>query len=131
MSTLHLIRRILEEDEVWETLSPSPALTDSYVPDSSSNTTSSSTTYFFWDFSRVSNDEQMLDAAKDVNVDAVVTSLYFNGLVFIILMVVYERLRRALLSVYSSQKRMNHMKPADGDSMYSFRHLDRNTSWRI
>jgi hypothetical protein len=44
-----------------------------------------------------------LIAASDVSVDAVLTSIYLNAIVFCVLMATYECLRRLLPSVYSSQ----------------------------
>jgi Late exocytosis, associated with Golgi transport/Cytosolic domain of 10TM putative phosphate transporter len=43
------------------------------------------------------------NAAEDVSVDAVLTSIYLNSIAFVILMCTYECLRRLLPSVYSSQ----------------------------
>lgn len=43
------------------------------------------------------------NAAKDVSVDAVLTSIYLNSIAFVFLMCTYECLRRLLPSVYSSQ----------------------------
>jgi Late exocytosis, associated with Golgi transport len=46
-----------------------------------------------------------LTRPEDVSVDAVVSSLYFNTIVFICLMGSYELLRRLLPAVYSSRQR--------------------------
>lgn len=43
------------------------------------------------------------NAAQDVSVDTVVTSLYLNALAFVVLMACYELLRRSFPAVYSSQ----------------------------
>jgi hypothetical protein len=52
-----------------------------------------------------------LQKAEDVSVDAVVTSLYYNAIVFAVLMTSYEGLRRLLPAVYSSKKRMQFVRP--------------------
>ena len=44
-----------------------------------------------------------LVAASDVSVDAVLTSIYLNAIVFCVLMATYECLRRLLPAVYSSE----------------------------
>lgn len=67
--------------------------------------------YFWYNFTIDSNytdafDEQNLVKAQDVSVDAVMTSIYFNAFVFLILMGCYECLRRMLPAVYSSRKRL-------------------------
>lgn len=49
--------------------------------------------------------ESNLTPQQDVSVDAVVSSLYFNTIVFIFLMGSYELLRRLLPAVYSSRQR--------------------------
>lgn len=49
--------------------------------------------------------ESQLVAAQDVSVDAVVSSLYFNTIIFVFLMGSYEGLRRLLPAVYSSRQR--------------------------
>jgi hypothetical protein len=54
-----------------------------------------------------SESDPNLDAAKDVSVDAVVASLYFNALAFVSLMIFYELLRHFLPAVYSSKKRLH------------------------
>jgi Late exocytosis, associated with Golgi transport/Cytosolic domain of 10TM putative phosphate transporter len=48
------------------------------------------------------------EAAKDVSVDAVVTSIVFNSIVFVLTMCTYECLRRLLPSVYSSQVKQQY-----------------------
>ncbi|CAB9506338.1 CSC1-like protein ERD4 [Seminavis robusta] len=59
-----------------------------------------------WGNSTGSNDfESNLTPPEDVSVDAVVSSLYFNTIVFICLMGSYELLRRLLPAVYSSRQR--------------------------
>jgi hypothetical protein len=55
----------------------------------------------------VSESDPNIDAAKDVSVDTVVASLYFNALAFISLMIFYELLRHFLPAVYSSKKRLD------------------------
>jgi Late exocytosis, associated with Golgi transport/Cytosolic domain of 10TM putative phosphate transporter len=52
-----------------------------------------------------------LSKPVDVPVDAVVTSIYFNSVVFILLMIFYECLRRIFPSVYSARQRLNHIRP--------------------
>ena len=47
-----------------------------------------------------------LAPVEDVSVDRVLTSLYFNSLVFVFLMITYESLRRLWPHVYSSRKRL-------------------------
>lgn len=49
-----------------------------------------------------------LQAATDVSVDAVITSIYFNALAFVVLMASYEVLRRLLPAVYSSRKKRQY-----------------------
>jgi hypothetical protein len=46
-----------------------------------------------------------LVAASDVSVDTVVTSIYLNGIAFVVLMASYEALRRLLPAVYSSRSK--------------------------
>jgi Late exocytosis, associated with Golgi transport/Cytosolic domain of 10TM putative phosphate transporter len=80
----------------------------------SSDDTYSNTSYqwYLWgNIIQASNDAD-LEKASDVSVDAVVTSIYFNSVVFILLMIFYECLRRTIPSVYSSRKRMCHMQAA-------------------
>jgi hypothetical protein len=67
--------------------------------------------YYFpsWGNSSYSSNFDNFDAnltrPDDVSVDAVVSSLYFNTIVFICLMGSYELLRRLLPAVYSSRQR--------------------------
>jgi hypothetical protein len=49
--------------------------------------------------------DAQLTPPEDVSVDAVVSSLYFNTIIFICLMCSYEILRRLLPAVYSSRQR--------------------------
>ena len=56
-----------------------------------------------------------LQPAEDVSVDAVVTSLYYNAIVFAVLMAFYECLRRLLPAVYSSKKRLQFVRPGNFD----------------
>jgi hypothetical protein len=58
-----------------------------------------------------------LKPAEDVSVDTVVASLYFNTVVFVLLMAFYECLRRLLPAVYSSRKRLSHMHARDEESI--------------
>ncbi|KAL7568743.1 hypothetical protein ACA910_021736 [Epithemia clementina (nom. ined.)] len=44
---------------------------------------------------------------EDVSVDAVLTAVYFNSIVFVMLMITYEILRRLWPHVYSSRKRLS------------------------
>ena len=65
--------------------------------------------YYFpsWGNSSSSNNfDSNLTRPEDVSVDAVVSSLYFNTIVFICLMGSYELLRRLLPAVYSSRQRL-------------------------
>ena len=73
---------------------------------------------YFWNMSENATDfdEQNLVKAQDVSVDAVVTSLYFNALAFIALMVCYECLRRMMPSVYSSRKRLKYAREGHTNS---------------
>jgi hypothetical protein len=48
------------------------------------------------------------EAARDVSVAAVVTSIYLNSVVFVVTMCTYECLRRLLPSVYSSQVKQQY-----------------------
>jgi hypothetical protein len=59
----------------------------------------------FWYNFTSNNDDftSQFNAAKDVPVDAVLTSIYLNSIIFVVLMCIYECLRRLLPSVYSSQ----------------------------
>ena len=61
--------------------------------------------YFPWQNSSDANFDATLEQPEDVSVDAVVSSLYFNTIVFICLMGSYELLRRLLPAVYSSRQR--------------------------
>lgn len=67
---------------------------------------------YFWgnatDDSNSTDFDSNLQPPQDVSVDAVVTSLYFNTFIFIILMASYECLRRLFPAVYSSRKRLDH-----------------------
>jgi hypothetical protein len=57
------------------------------------------------------------NAAQDVSVDTVVTSLYLNAFAFVVLMASYEFLRRTFPAVYSSRiKRRYKAGLPDGDS---------------
>jgi hypothetical protein len=65
--------------------------------------------FFYNLFGNVTEDDAQnnlgLEPAMDVSVDAVMTSIYFNTIVFILLMATYELLRRVLPPVYSARKR--------------------------
>ena len=69
---------------------------------SDSNSTYAPTTYDADDFTSNFN------AAQDVSVDTVVTSLYLNALAFVVLMAIYEVLRRSFPAVYSSQMKRQY-----------------------
>lgn len=57
------------------------------------------------------------NAAQDVTVDTVITSLYLNALAFVVLMASYELLRRSFPAVYSSRiKRRYKAGLPEGDS---------------
>jgi hypothetical protein len=61
-------------------------------------------------------DVSNLRAAQDVSVDAVLTSLYLNAVIFVLLMIFYESLRRILPTVYSSRKRLRRTGQQKGSS---------------
>jgi hypothetical protein len=73
--------------------------------------------YSFWtggNFSNSNNStdfDSNLERPQDVSVDSVLTSLYFNSIVFVMLMASYEILRRVFPAVYSSRKRISHARP--------------------
>jgi hypothetical protein len=74
--------------------------------DMSSSQSSSSSNYTgFDDDATTAGDDfaKNLVAASDVSVDAVLTSIYLNAIVFCVLMATYECLRRLLPAVYSSE----------------------------
>lgn len=56
-------------------------------------------------------DSANLSKPEDVTVDAVISSLFFNTLIFVFLMMFYEMLRCLLPTVYSSRKKLHHMRP--------------------
>lgn len=71
--------------------------------------------YIFGDDTTSTDDElynftSKLQPASDVSVDAVMTSLYFNIIVFILLMTSYETLRRVLPSVYAARRERVRVK---------------------
>ena len=68
---------------------------------------------YFWgnDTDDASDFDSNLQPAEDVSVDAVLTTFYYNILVFAFLMAFYECLRRLLPAVYSSKKRMQFARP--------------------
>mmetsp|Transcript_28604 Transcript_28604/g.77462 ORF Transcript_28604/g.77462 Transcript_28604/m.77462 type:complete len:1097 (+) Transcript_28604:157-3447(+) len=57
------------------------------------------------------------EAVTDITVDTVLTSIYLNGILFVVLMLMYEWLRRILPSVYSSEMK-RQFKMAGGWKMY-------------
>jgi hypothetical protein len=74
----------------------------------SSNDAVVSSSDFWYNFTNTYNSNNddfasQFNAAKDVSVDAVLTSIYLNSIAFVVLMCIYECLRRLLPSVYSSQ----------------------------
>jgi hypothetical protein len=72
---------------------------------------------YFWGNSTDDNStdfDSNLQPPEDVSIDAVVTSLYFNTFIFIILMASYECLRRLFPAVYSSRKRLDHTGTRNG-----------------
>lgn len=76
--------------------------------------------YFFGNFSNENKtdfDVTNLVRPEDVSVDAVVTSLFFNTVVFITLMTSYECLRRLLPTVYSFRKKLDRTQPERHDSV--------------
>lgn len=70
---------------------------------SSSNYTSSSSNYTGFDDDASDDFANKFVAPSDVSVDAVLTSIYLNAIVFCVLMATYECLRRLLPAVYSSE----------------------------
>lgn len=90
---------------------------------------SSSPDYSFWanlTQSATGNNDDFTSnymAPQDVSVDAVLTSIYLNSAVFVVLMCAYECLRRLLPSVYSSevkrQYKMNLQRTETNDSAES------------
>jgi Late exocytosis, associated with Golgi transport/Cytosolic domain of 10TM putative phosphate transporter len=96
-SQSHLqLRRQLEETS--DDGSDDTSYSDSYYGSQSSSSYDS----FFNNYT-----DPNFSAAKDVSVDAVVASLYFNALAFVCLMIFYELLRHVLPAVYSSKKRLD------------------------
>jgi hypothetical protein len=71
--------------------------------DMSSSQSSSNYTGFYNDTSAGDDFVNKLVPATDVSVDAVLTSIYLNVIVFCVLMATYECLRRLLPAVYSSE----------------------------
>ena len=57
-----------------------------------------------------------LQPVEDVSVDIVISSLFFNTIVFVFLMAFYECLRYCQPEVYSSRKRKDHTRPERGES---------------
>ena len=62
--------------------------------------------HYFWNDTLDNADEfaSQLKPASDISVDAVMTSLYLNAIVFVACMATYEVLRRILPSVYAARK---------------------------
>ncbi|CAJ1948545.1 unnamed protein product [Cylindrotheca closterium] len=76
---------------------------DSYYDDSYGNYTNSSFTNNTTDKTPDDDITSQYIAPSDVSVDAVLISLYWNAIAFVIIMASYECLRRLLPAVYSSQ----------------------------
>eukprot|EP00535_Pseudo-nitzschia_heimii_P001597 CAMPEP_0197185942 /NCGR_PEP_ID=MMETSP1423-20130617/12922_1 /TAXON_ID=476441 /ORGANISM="Pseudo-nitzschia heimii, Strain UNC1101" /LENGTH=866 /DNA_ID=CAMNT_0042637123 /DNA_START=119 /DNA_END=2716 /DNA_ORIENTATION=- len=53
------------------------------------------------------------EAVEDMSVETVLTSIYLNGILFVVIMLMYEWLRRLLPSVYSSEMK-RHFKMTGG-----------------
>lgn len=64
--------------------------------------------------------DSQLVPAEDVPVSAVLSSLVFNSIAFLLLMGAYECLRRLLPTVYSSRKRLDRIHFADYSSSENF-----------
>jgi len=64
----------------------------------------------FWNntFDEANEFTSQLKPASDVSVAAVMTSLYFNGIIFVVMLGSYEILRRFVPSVYASRKLKNY-----------------------
>ena len=73
-------------------------------------------TYYNDNNSTYEDFESNLKAPEDVSVDAVLTSVYFNAVVFVFLMASYECLRRLLPTVYSSRSKLDHVRPDGYDA---------------
>lgn len=97
----------------WRTATDAPTST---VPTYLNYTTNSTSTGYIFSYFVKTSSESDLRKANDVSVDSVLTSIYFNTAVFVLLMIFYECLRRTIPSVYSSRKRMNHMQPINESS---------------
>ena len=96
-----------EDDDLWS------SLYDEYAQDAFYSSNNGG--YSVWNnlTQAISENDPNFVAAKDVSVDAVVASLYFNALAFICLMIFYELLRRVLPAVYSSKKRLDVVHSID------------------
>jgi len=83
---------------------------------------------YFWGNSTGDNStdfDSNLQPVQDVSVDAVVASLYFNAIVFVVLMISYECLRRLFPAVYSSRKKIDRTgNTRHGDAMSVTTNLD-------
>jgi Late exocytosis, associated with Golgi transport/Cytosolic domain of 10TM putative phosphate transporter len=109
------LQRQTEEAEVEEEESSSDGSDDDlfswsdYAEESYYSSYASNNGNSFWNnFTQsFTETDPNFDAAKDVSVDAVVASLYFNALAFVGLMIFYELLRHFLPAVYSSKKRLD------------------------
>jgi Late exocytosis, associated with Golgi transport/Cytosolic domain of 10TM putative phosphate transporter len=100
-----------EDDDLWSSLYGDYSENSFY---SSNGYNSGNSVWNNWTKAISDNDPDFV-AAKDVSVDAVVASLYFNALAFICLMIFYELLRRLLPAVYSSKKRLDVVHSATVD----------------
>ena len=61
------------------------------------------------DFLDIYNQNKTLSPASDVSVNAVITSFYFNSVIFIFIMMTYELLRRKFPAIYNGRR--NHVNP--------------------
>jgi len=61
---------------------------------------------YFWNstFDQADEFTSQLRPASDVSVHAVMSSLYFNAIIFVFLLASYEILRRIIPSVYAARK---------------------------
>jgi len=73
---------------------------------------STTNTYQYYNSNTEQSFDSQLQKAQDVSVDAVLASVYFNSIIFVLLMIMYESLRRTLPTVYSSRKRKEQNRRA-------------------
>ena len=75
---------------------------------------------YFWNqtFDQADEFTSQLKPASDVSVDAVMTSLYFNAVVFVILLASYEVLRRIFPSVYAARQLYGNHNELKRDSSH-------------